>query len=158
MRGQQRIFELPGQSVQDKYSPQPEHHMLSLPDNLLQQGLSLGHFQQALLICSPWTCSSSFPGHTHWSRTQTWAVWIDISSVNPPQQLVERVFQHVAVVVARLWRRPSFLPFLVLAPRRVAEGDYELNIRKEGGGDLAADHHVRDRCLEASSLPGKLRN
>ena len=100
MGGEQRVLELPSQGVQHKYSPQPEHHMLRLPDNLLQQGFILSHFQQALLVRSSRTSGSPFPRHSHWSGTETRSIGVDICPVHPPQQLVERVLKHVAVIIS----------------------------------------------------------
>ena len=118
MRGEQRILELPSQSVQHEDCPESENHVLSLPHNLLQQRLILTHLQQRVTICSSctnqrsvlycvsqseivltWTSQSPLPWYSNRTRTETWTIRINISFVNLPQQLVQRMLENVRVIV-----------------------------------------------------------
>ncbi len=96
----ERILELPGERVQHKDRPEPEHHMLRLPHNLLQQGLRRCHLQQRVSIGGAGSGRPPLPRYAHRRRAQARPVRVDIGHVDLAQQLMQGMLQHVAVIVA----------------------------------------------------------
>jgi hypothetical protein len=80
--GDERILELPGERVQHKYRPEPEHHMLRLPHNLLQQGLRRRHLQQRVPVGGAGAGRPPLPRYAHRRRAQARPVRVDIGHVD----------------------------------------------------------------------------
>ncbi len=80
--GDERILELPGQRVQHKYRPEPEHHMLRLPHNLLQQRLRRRHLQQRVPVRGAGSGRPPLPRYAHRRRAQARPVRVNICHVD----------------------------------------------------------------------------